>query len=91
MNESEIIFFQLLLSDKTTDSIAVLDSFDLRANEIISGIDHLKTYKDIIVTNCGNEYNIVIKKRGDELTKLKGLEKKIDAKTKTYARLNQVY
>lgn len=44
MNESEILFFQIILNDKNTNSIRVLDSFDLRGNEISNGLDPNKNY-----------------------------------------------
>ena len=90
MNEAEIIFFQLMLNDKNTNSIRVIDTFDLRGGEIISGLDAHKQYKDTIVTSSGNEYFVFIKKKGDELTKLKLIEKKIESKNTVYTRLNQI-
>ena len=90
MNETEIIFFQLMLNDRNTNSIRVIDTFDLRGGEIISGLDANKQYKDTIVTSSGNEYFVFIKKKGDELTKLKLIEKKIESKNTIYARLNQI-
>lgn len=91
MNEREVIFFQLILSDSTTDTLLQLDSFDIRSSDIVAGIDHTKTYKDILHTSCGNEYHIVIKKKGDEISKLKAIEKKIEKKMQLHTRLNQLY
>lgn len=91
MSEAEIIFFQLVLSDKNSDTKRIIDSFDLRGTEILNGIDASKSFKDVIITNSGNEYHIAIKKKGDEFSKLKAIEKKIEAKTATYQRLNQLH
>lgn len=77
MNESEIIFFQLLLHDRNTDTLRVIDSFDIRGSEIINGLDATKTFRDTIITNWGNEYSVIVKKKGDEISKLKAIDKKI--------------
>jgi hypothetical protein len=90
MNETEIIFFQLMLSESESNTQKVIDTFDLRGGEIIAGLDTNKQYKDTIVTSSGNEYFVVIKKKGDELTKLKLIEKKIESKNTVYTRLNQI-
>lgn len=90
MNETEIIFFQLMLNEKEANSLRVIDTFDLRGGEIIAGLDTNKQFKDTIVTSSGNEYFVVIKKKGDELTKLKLIEKKIESKNTVYTRLNQI-
>ena len=91
MNESELIFFQLVLDDKLSDTQRVLDSFDIRANEIAAGLQSQKSYQETIITNNGNEYELFVKKKGDEQSKLKIIERKIEKKHATYVRLNQIH
>jgi hypothetical protein len=91
MSETEILFFQLMLSDKNTDTVRVLDSFDLRGSEVSISFEGSKIYNDTVVTSCGNEYSLSLKKKGDKTSKLKALQKKIDAQTATLSRLTQLY
>lgn len=91
MSDGEIIFFQILLNDVNTETVRMLDSFDLRGSEIANSFDSTKTFKDIITTGNGNEFSLFIKKKGDEYTKLKSIEKKIEKKSAMYSRLNQLH
>lgn len=92
MTEHEIVFFQLILVDKSTDVMIMIDSFDLRSSEIIHNIDPItKKYTDVITTSSGNQYHILVKKRSDEISKLKNIDAKIEKKTQLHSRLNQIY
>jgi hypothetical protein len=51
MTLSEIIFFQLVLNDRNSDITRIIDSFDIRGNEIASELEVKKVYKDTIITN----------------------------------------
>ena len=61
MSEAEIIFFQLMLVDKTLNSSKVLDAFDLRGSEISSELKSSKIFEETLTTRSGNEYFISIK------------------------------
>lgn len=91
MNLSEIIFFQLVLNDRHSDTSRILDSFDIRGNEIANELEVSKIFKDTVITNSGNEYEIVVKKKGDDISKLKIIEKKIEQKSAMYKTLNQLH
>ncbi|CAI2383249.1 unnamed protein product [Moneuplotes crassus] len=90
MNENELMF-QLILDDKNCDTLHVLDSFDIRANEIAQNLKSTKFYKETVVTNSGNEYELQVKKKGDDKSKLKSIQKKIDAKNAIYKRLLKLH
>ena len=91
MNESELVFFQLILCDKLSDTERVLDSFDIRANEIAHSLETCKYYNETIITNNQNIYELVVKKKGDEKSKLKIIQKKIEKKNLVFSRLNQLH
>ena len=91
MNESELVFFQLILCDKLSDTERVLDSFDIRANEIAHSFETCKYYNETIITNNQNIYELVVKKKGDEKSKLKIIQKKIEKKNLVFSRLNQLH